>query len=325
MRRFDGDGLGRVHGRAAPDRHDHVGPEAPGGPRPPRDDVRRRIGDDLVEAGDSQARLGQSGLGPGEEAVKAWLLGHGDEQGPAPETGRDGAQLGEAAAAETDLRGLEVLERLHGVCSCQVGLEVDEDLHGPLPFAVGEIVSGPVISEGEVRGLERLGDQRPRPHEPDGLDEIPLLIHERAGQGQLAVLDEAHVDAGPVAVDADRHDGAALLDGVDGLVDGRLGPGALEGLLEALGAEDAGRSVLQGLPAGERNRAEAALAGDLETVFADVRHEDLGARGPGHLPDEIADGPGPEHRDVRPGHRPGPGDGVDAHGRRLDQGPLFES
>ena len=44
-----------------------------------------------------------------------------------------------------------------------VGLEVDEDLHQPLPFPVRIVVGGSVRIEGEMRGLEGSGDQGPGP------------------------------------------------------------------------------------------------------------------------------------------------------------------
>ena len=173
-------------------------------------------------------------------------------------------------------------------------------------------------------GIEGRRDDLPALHPADGLDEILMLIHERPDQAQFPILDEAHVDAGMIAIDADRHDRAALLDGRDGLGERRFDAGAFEGRVEALAAEYSFRGLGQRFPAGMGDILQPAAGRDLQPVFADVRDQDVGAAGPGGLADEVADRPAAQDGHAPAGQGPGPGRGVDGHGDGLDQGALFE-
>ncbi len=138
-------------------------------------------------------------------------------------------------------------------------------------------------------GIERGCDDRPGLHQADGLDEILILIHQRADQAQFPVLDKTHIHPGMLTIDADDNDGPAFLDGGDGLGESRLDTGAVEGDGKALSAESPLGGLGQGFFFRVGNRFQPAAGRYFQPVFADVRDQDLSALGAGHLANEIAD------------------------------------
>src|SRR5262249_49871471 len=79
---------------------------------------------------------------------------------------------------------------------------VDEHLHRPIALSLEEAIGLEIIAHREVPRHERPGRDRARIDERDRLLVVLAPVHERARQVELAVLDQADIDARFLCEDA---------------------------------------------------------------------------------------------------------------------------